>query len=153
MNLNHSTRRALMTAAAGVKVHRATSLVRSKALFKVVGGRVLLTNIYGYVTTVAQSDANATNLKHDATNGAAVNLCATIEMNACAVNSFLCITGAVANAMTKATSAIRGMDISVILAAGNVMLDCADETRSGSVEWTLYYMPLDAGAYVEVVAD
>ena len=151
-NYNKSTRDRVADINTGIRVDRATSLVRDKAIFNVKGGRVLLVNVLGDVTTAMGGGANATKLTHDATNGAAVDLCGTLDLDGCAVDSLLSITGAVADDMTKATSAIRGMSIPVILNVGQVKIDCAAE-KSGSVAWSVWYVPLEDGAYMEVEPD
>ena len=145
---NKSTRDRIADINTGMRVDIPTSLVRDKAIFTVGGGRVLLVNLVGYVTTAIGAGANNTKLQHDATNGAAVDLCANLDLDACAQFSFLAITGATADAMTKATSAIRGMTIPVILGPGQIkIVRTADAT--GSVAWSVWYVPLDDGAYIE----
>ena len=145
---NKSTRDRIADINTGMRVDIPTSLVRDKAIFTVGGGRVLLVNLVGYVTTAIGAGANNTKLQHDATNGAAVDLCANLDLDGCAQFSFLAITGATADAMTKATSAIRGMTIPVILGPGQIkIVRTADAT--GSVAWSVWYVPLDDGAYIE----
>ena len=151
-NYNQSTRQAVANINTGLRVDRATSLVRNKAIFNVKGGRVLLVNLAGYVTTAMHGTTNATQLQHDATNGAAVDLCDTLDLNACAQYSFLAITGAAGDAMTKATSAIRGMTIPVILGEGQVKI-VRQADVAGSVAWSVWYVPLDEGAYMDVEPD
>lgn len=150
MQLNASQRKNLADLAVGVKVERATSVVRDKTLFKVVG-RVLLTNLMGYVTTAMHGTPNATKIQHDGV-GAVVDLCATLDLNACAQYSLLSITGAAAVPMTKALSAIRGMDIPVVLETGNINLVRAADV-AGEVSWTVWYVPLEAGARIDMEPD
>ena len=151
-NYNKSTRDRVADINTGIRVDRATSLVRDKAIFNVKGGRVLLVNVLGDVTTAMHGTPNATKLTHDATNGTVVDLCDTLDLNACAQYSLLSITGAVADNMTKAESAIRGMSIPVILNVGQVKIVRAADV-AGSVAWSVWYVPLEDGAYMEVEPD
>lgn len=117
------------------------------ALFTVAGGEVLVTQIYGKVTTVIQTQADSIKLISNPTVGTDVDLCAALNISAKAVNTLLSITGVVADAMIGAGLSQRGMAVPLIVPAGTIDLD-ATASNTGQIEWTIYYVPLVAGATV-----
>jgi len=118
------------------------------ALFTVVG-RVIVTSIVGEVTTVIQTQNNATKLVANPTVGADVDLCATVEITADAVGTLYNITGTLANAMVATTSgAVPVQAAGVVVADGTIDLDCA-ASNTGAIKWTLHFIPLDRGSHVK----
>lgn len=138
----------------GARVDRATAALpqtAAGALFTIAGGRVAITSIFGEVTTVIQTQANNTKLTFDPTDaGATQDLCAVLSITADAVGTIYSITGTPATAMSDALNfmppnlALAGP---LILKAGSILLDCA-ASNTGSVKWSLFYVPLDDGAAV-----
>ena len=125
----------------------------SGGLFRITGGKIRLLSIVGEVTTVIQTQANATKLTFDpAGTGSSIDLCATLDITADAVGTLYSITGTLATAM-KSTSvwliapaddiAGRGM----VLAPGDILLDCA-ASSTGNVKWTINYELVDRGGNV-----
>lgn len=138
----------------GQKVDRATATLpqgAAGALFTISTGRVLVTSIIGEVTTVIQTQANATKLTFDPTDaGATQDLCATTDITADAVGTMYSITGTAATALQDALNFLPSNKVlaqPLILKPGSVLLDCAG-SNSGSVKWTLAYWPIDTGAAV-----
>lgn len=136
----------------GTKVERPTALLPQTAaapIFNIRGGRVAITQIIGEVTTVIQTQADLTNLVGNPTVGTSVDLCTTLDITAFEVGCLLGITG-------LNTEALIGIDAGllpaqrrdVILAAGTLDLDCA-ANNSGAVKWTVFYVPIDDGAWIE----
>jgi hypothetical protein len=122
----------------------------AKPLF-VVTGRILLTHLLGEVTTVIQTQANATKLTKTTNAGTTTDLCATNDITADAVASYYTITGAPAAAMvnTATTPAIK-LTTPVVIDAGTINLSCA-ATNTGAIKWTLLYSPIEPGAVVQPV--
>lgn len=138
----------------GQKVDRATAALpqsTASALFTVSTGRILVTAIVGEVTTVIQTQANATKLTFDPTDaGATQDLCATLDITADAVGTLYSITGTPATALQDALNFVPSNKMlaqPIILKPGSVLLDCA-ASNTGSVKWTLAYWPIDTGASV-----
>lgn len=139
----------------GVKVSRATATLpqtAAAAIFTITGGKVLITQILGEVTTVIQTQANATKLTFDPTDaGASQDMCATTDITADAVGTVYSVTGTPATALQDALnwlppnkSLVRE---GIVLKPGSILLDCA-ASNTGSVKWELRYVPLDDGAAV-----
>lgn len=122
-----------------------------EALFSITGGKVRILSIVGEVTTVIQTQANATKLKFNPDGtGSDVDLCATLDITGDAVGTLYSITGTVATAMKSTTlwAVLPADDIAapgLVLAAGDIELDCA-ASNTGSVKWTVQWEPVDSGA-------
>lgn len=136
----------------GTKVDRTTGTLAATgtgALFNVAGGRVVITSIVGEVTTSIQAQANAIKLVATPSGNGSVNdLSATIESNGLAAGGLLTITGLAGDAMVKSTGGgISNLRNPVIVAVGAIGLNTA-ATNTGSIKWSLTYVPLDDGATV-----
>jgi hypothetical protein len=145
---------AYLAHSAGIKVDRATAALPASttgALFTVAGGRVLVTNIIGEVTTVIQTQADNTKLQFDPTDaGATQDLCAVLDITADAVGTMYSITGTPATALGDALnfmSSDKMLARPLVIKPGSILLNCA-ATNTGSVKWSLTYVPLDTGAVV-----
>lgn len=138
----------------GVKVSRATAALpqtAASAIFTISGGRVLVTQIVGEVTTVIQTQADNTKLTFDPTDaGATQDLCAVLDITADAVGTCYSITGTPATALQDAlnfVSSNKQLAQPLLLKPGQILLDCA-ASNTGSVKWDLCYIPYDNGASV-----
>ncbi|MFC9821380.1 hypothetical protein ACFWG6_30870 [Streptomyces erythrochromogenes] len=136
----------------GTKVDKATAALPASttgSLFTVTGGRVMVTSIVGRVTTNIQAQANAIKLVATPSGSGAVNdLSGTVESNGLAAGGLLSITGLAGDAMVKSTGGgVSTLRNPVVVAAGAIGLNTA-ATNTGSVEWSLTYIPLDDGASV-----
>lgn len=133
----------------GMKVERAlsTHLAATTAYFTVTSGRVLLTGLVGLVTTA--SGANACSWTANPTTGTGTQpVCAALDINPALVGDALTITGVGSAAMTYNASAtgLAGMSTPVVLSEGT--LDFIAAAADGATSWTLFYVPIDDGAYV-----
>lgn len=137
----------------GLRVDRATATLpatTAAALFTVVGGRVAITQVVGEVTTVIQTQANNTKITGNPTTGTAVDICAVLNISADEVGTLYGVTGIVADAMIGVNAgALAGQKNNVVVNAGTIDLSCA-ATNTGSVKWSIFYVPIDDGAYIEV---
>lgn len=135
----------------GQKVDRATAALpqtTQSALFTVSGGRVLITSIVGEVTTVIQTQANNTKIVSNPTTGTDVDLCAVLDITADQVGCLYGITGLFSDAMVGANAGATVVPRNaVVVPAGTIDLSCA-ASNTGSVKWSVTYVPLDNGASV-----
>lgn len=127
------------------------------ALFRITGGKVRIISLIGEVTTVIQTQANATKLKFNPSGtGSDVDLCATLDITGDAVGTHYTITGTLATAMKGDTNLWMSVPANnlaypgLVLNSGDIELDCA-ASSTGKVKWTLEYEVLDAGANVAAV--
>ncbi len=123
------------------------------ALFTISGGRVLLTSIIGEVTVEIETQANNTKLKLNPTaTGVDQDLCAVLSITADAVGELYTISGVVGDALRSdlliGLNSLLGAG-GMILSEGDIELDCA-ASNTGEIKWTLFYLPIDTGAVIEV---
>lgn len=148
---------ALRSTILGQRVHRATAALPADAsdgaIFTIAGGRVIITSLVGRVTTALQAQANSVKIKYNPTaTGSDFDLCTAVETNADAVGQTYYIAGSVASPGALLVGGAVGQANPVftaplLLDAGDIELDCTDG-GTGSVEWTLTYIPYDDGASV-----
>jgi hypothetical protein len=135
----------------GVRVERATATLPqtvAAAIFTVSVGRVIVRLLLGQVTTAIQAQANNTKIKAVPTTGSTVDMCAVKDITGLEVGGKLVLNGTAATALTQANAgSIIGQSTSVIVDPGTIQLDCA-ASSTGSIKWTLWYLPFDDGAYV-----
>ena len=137
----------------GIEVNRASALppqTDTANLFRVVGGRVLLKQILGEVTTAIGNVANNTRLSFNPDDAAAGNICANADIDNDAIGTVYGITGTVATALQKSTNVLVGQAAAHILKPGTIDLICAGNSGTGAIKWTVIYVPIDDGAYIEV---
>lgn len=136
----------------GIKVERASATLpqeTSHALFNIVGGRVAIIQIVGEVTVVIQTQANNTKLTATPDTGTAVDICAVLDITADEVGCLYGITGLDTDALIGINAgALPAQTREVILNTGTLDLDCA-ASNTGEIKWTLFYVPINDGAYVE----
>jgi hypothetical protein len=132
----------------GNRVQRADALIAQAAAVQslfTVTGVVEIKTIYGVVGTVIGSVANATKLQAKATGQTAVDLCATLDINALAAGKIFTITGVLATAATAGFAAVR-QTTPLIVQAGTIDLNCAGNSVTGTMRWVVYYIPLEIGS-------
>ena len=134
----------------GQRVDRATdNILTGENLFTITGGRVLVTGIVGEVTTIMETKTINFNLTSNPTVGTSNDMCALTDLTAAEAGSLLSITGVAADALVVGKSgSVRGMSNPMIVAAGAIEATVG-ATHTGSIKWSIWYIPLDDGAYVE----
>ncbi len=135
----------------GTRVDRATATLpqtTQAALFTVSGGRIMLTSIVGEVTTIIQTQANNTKLVANPTVGTDVDICAVLSITAKEAGCLFGITGLFSDAMVGANAGATVLPRNpVVIPVGTLDLSCA-ASNTGSVKWSITYVPFDAGAAV-----
>lgn len=127
------------------------------ALFRITSGKIRLLSIIGEVTVAIGAVANATKLKHNPSGtGSDVDLCATLDITGDAVGQIYSITGTLATALKSTTLWLVAPadDIpaqGLVLAPGDIELDCAGNSVTGSIKWTVEYELVDTAAVLVAV--
>ena len=137
----------------GIAVERAAALIPqtdTESIFTVVGGKVLLLHIIGEVTVGIGNVANDTRLLFNPDDAAAGNLCADLDIDDDAAGTIYTITGTPANAMQDSVNVPVAQAAEIILKPGAIQLITDANSVVGQVAWTVIYVPIDDGAYVEV---
>ncbi len=141
----------LRTLLFGEKVDRATAALpqaTAAPIFTVAVGRVLITSIVGEVTTAIQVQINNTKLVGNPTTGTSNNMCAPLDITGDAVADLYSISGVATDVLIGAgAGSIQAMLAPMVVAVGAIDLDCS-ASSTGSVKWSITYVPLDNGAFV-----
>jgi hypothetical protein len=148
-NYNQSTIDVIADIQLGIMVTRAAAAMAAALtpIFTIVGGPVLMTAFFGKITVA--SGANNVHLEATPTTGTSIPVAANLDINPALVGDYLTITGIGSDAMTYNASA-TGLPMmnykGFILPVGT--LDYHAVAADGSASWTLFYVPLETGAYV-----
>jgi hypothetical protein len=137
----------------GKRVDRATSALPATTqtpMFTISGGKILLTAIYGVVTTVIQTQACNLNLVSNPTTGTDDALCAVLDISADEAGTIYSISGLVSDALWGVSAGLgQGLERQLILPVGTIDA-LTSATNTGAIQWSMWYVPLDTGASVVV---
>ena len=135
----------------GRKVERPTATLPQTAaapIFNILGGRVAMLGILGEVTTVLGAVGNMS-LEATPTVGTLAALSTVLAAGTLQAGTLISITGAVGDAMLGVNAGGVAMQRGpVVLPVGTLNLRLS-ASSTGSVKWTLFYVPIDDGASVE----
>ena len=149
-NYNWSTRQTLSDIVIGMRVDRATSTLpqtTTLAIFNVLGGRVAMTGILGEVTTQLGTPGNLS-VESNPTTGTAAGLCAVVASATNEVGTLFSISGVTATAANMVLAGgVPLLLCPVALPVGTVDLRCSGSS-TGAMKWSIWYVPIDDGAYV-----
>lgn len=128
------------------------AVVASADLFDISGGPVRLLSCIGFITTVIQTQANNAKLTYTPTGGAAVDLCAVLNVTGAAVRKVLVLNGVKATALVLSTDtgvvvAANQSGMPIVLTPGTIALDCT-ASNTGVVDWYVEFEPMAPGALV-----
>jgi len=143
-----SRRKALL----GAKLDRATATLPASvygALFTISGGRVILTSIVGEVTTICSSTATNLKITSTPTTGTAVDIATNLAIASKEAGCLFGI-GAYVGALVGTNAGATTMpDTPIVLPVGTLGITTS-ATNTGSVKWSVTYIPLDDGAEMAV---
>jgi len=154
LNISEDTALRMADIALGMRVDYPSSAIAvAQVLFTVHGGNILVTGFYGEIM-VAIDAANELTLTFDADAGAGLD---TVLGSAGAdINTFIAgrmiYLPAAAGALTNtATAGACPLDVAEnwVLPPGHFDLTSTGTTTTGRVRWSLFYIPLEPGAYVD----
>jgi hypothetical protein len=152
MNYAPSTRNRIADLVVGMRVDRAAAAFAAALtpIFTISGGAVLMTGFFGKMTVAG--GANTVHIEATPTTGASIPVAANLDVNAMIVGDYYTVTGvgtdaAKYNATTTGLCmmAYRGF----ILPIGT--LDYHASATEGSMSWSIFYVPLEDGAYITAV--
>jgi hypothetical protein len=150
-NYNQSTRKRIADLITGMRVDKAATAIAAistKDLFTVVGNCLIL-GLIGEVTTLIQTQANNTKYISTPTVGTAVDLCAVVDITAHEVGGLLTITGVLATAAVKGNAGAGVMmSNGIVVAPGVIGINTAADS-TGAYKFSIWYVPLEEGAYIE----
>jgi len=153
-NYNKSARDALMATNLGIRVDRASADCQGAAdtpIFNIAGGRVFVTQILGEVADVAiAAGANNFRLQSNPTaTGTTTDLCADLDIDADPIGTLYSVSGAPATALVRGEEgAVQGMAVRGIVVPVGAIETVSAGNVAGQMTWSLWYVPIDTGAYV-----
>ena len=149
MDYNKSEREAAATMRLGKKVERATAnITTGEELFSITGGECQINLIVGEVTALMETKVINFKLVLDADTGADTDLCGNLDLSADEIGSLYTLEGTVATAMqTGQSGSCIGPEVVIIVSPGGIDATVG-ATHFGDIKWTLWYTPLETGAYI-----
>jgi len=143
--------KSLRKALRGIKVERATAVLPATgtaAIFNIVGGRVAIRQLIGEVTVGIQVQLCNLTINGTPAVGTQVPLCTLLDVTGDEVGCLYGITGLNTDALIGINAgALPGQERDVVLNVGTMTLTTS-ATNTGSVRWTVLYVPIDDGAHV-----
>jgi hypothetical protein len=153
---NQTTLNAVGDVRLGIRVDRATALVAAAtvALFNVVGGRVEMTQFVGRIDVDMAVLGCTLQITHLTTDAVAVVTPLSIAsaditgMDSTIMFSLPALVGGLLINSTG-TSAMEMDAPSYVLKTGALQLVGSAAPGTGTISWSMWYFPIDEGAYVE----
>jgi len=137
----------------GKSVERAAALqpqTAQAAIFTVSGGKVLVTSLIGEVVTATPATTNTLKITGNPTSGTDVDWTTAVSTASKEAGSVITLAatagGALAVANAGAGNAIA--PTGYVAQVGTIDLVTSGSAATGTIKWTLTYVPLDAGASV-----
>jgi hypothetical protein len=137
----------------GTKVDRATAALpqtTQAAIFSVAGGRVLITGLVGEVTTVMGATVTTLKVTSNPTTGTDVDLTSATAVTSKEVGSQFTLPAASGSGLVVNNGGGGGQlpaHNPYLVPIGTIDL-VTSASDTGSVKWSLTYVPLDDGATV-----
>lgn len=119
------------------------------ALFTIAGGRIVLTSIVGQVTTAIQGAAVNVKITATPTTGTAVDIATDLACISDGIGTLWGINDYVGAMVSGEEGAVSLPANWIVLNVGTLGIT-TNATRTGSVKWSITYIPYDDDAYVTV---
>lgn len=153
LNLSQDTMLRIADVALGMRVDSASAAIAaSQVLFTVHGGNVLVTGFYGEIM-VAIDAANQLTLTFDADSGATDTVLGSqgADINTFIAGRMIYLPAAGGALTNTATAGACPLDVAEnwILPPGHMDLTSTGTTTTGRVRWSIFYVPLEPGAYID----
>ena len=138
----------------GIRVEAVPALVTGtpgRTIFTVTGGNVIMTAFYGEVTVVIANTATTLSLVHTPTTGTASTIASGVtDIALAAVGQMFALPAALAGAitMTATSYGVPLQRIRYVLRPGVMSLFGSAAPATGLIGWTMFYVPIEPGAYV-----
>ncbi len=155
-NYAPSTRSRIADIRNGLRVDRDAALVTNATvnIFTVTGGRVLLLGLLGEIAVDIAATANTLQITHLTTDATAVvtALCiASADIQSMAAGRMFTLPAAVGSALAisvGSSAAVFNVAPSYALKVGGLRLVGTGAPATGTIKWSVWYVPIDDGAYM-----
>lgn len=138
----------------GIRVTRAAALqpqTAQAAIFNVTGGKVLVTSIIGEVVVATPATVNTLKVTGNPTSGTDVDWCTATSTASKEAGSVITLPAAAGSALVVTAAgagAVFPATIGWVAQIGTIDLVTSGSAATGTIKWTVTYVPLDAGAAV-----
>jgi hypothetical protein len=136
----------------GIHIQKSSATIpqtTTQHLFTVAGGRVLITLLFGEVTTIFQNSDPVLKVTSTPTTGTAVDVASTVDTTSLEAGGLLTVEGD-GTALIK-NNAGAGLPASGIghwiCPIGSIDL-ISGASKTGATKWDVFYFPIDDGAYI-----
>ena len=154
-NYNQSTRARVADINQGMRIVKAASSLAATTdveLFTVGGGKIALLGLVGECDGAMQAAATTILIKC-VVGGTDTDLsAASATLSAKAEDTMLTLPAAAASALTISTNegaALLGAQPLWLVQPGTIEMTVGAATNTQTITWTLWYVPMEDGAYVE----
>jgi len=154
-NYNESTRQMIAAFCMGMRVDTATITIPHTATtiyYHIHGGKILLTNLVGEIV-VAADGANSVHIDHTPTTGSASVIAAAADIDTWLIGDIITLNGLYSDVIFPVVAAGKSSSMAykgIVLTPGSLSWH-SNGTTAGDWKWSLFYVPLDDGAYVEAI--
>ncbi|KKM69176.1 hypothetical protein LCGC14_1453470 [marine sediment metagenome] len=149
MGYNMSALEAHEHARLGIRVFRATdNITTGEDLFTVSKGNCLVTLMLGEITTDIENKTVNFTLVANPTTGTATDVAALLDIDDDPEGTIYTVHGAAGTALQRGESGSSiGPNVPFVVSPG-VIEATVGATHTGSIKWTLWYVPLETGALI-----
>jgi hypothetical protein len=143
----------IRTVTLGISVSRAAALLPATAygaLFTVSVGKVLVSSLVGEVVVVMPATTNTTKITGTPTAGTAVDWTSAVSTASAEVGTVITPAVTAGGALIVANAGAGNIipDAGRVAQIGTIGVTTSGTAATGTVKWTLTYVPLDPGATV-----
>lgn len=133
----------------GLKVDRATAnMTTGLDLFTITGGRCLVTLMLGQVTTVIETKTVNMTIVANPTTGTSTDIGSLLDISADEAGTLYTVNGVAATAIVRGESGSVPAALQPFVVAVGAIEATIGATHTGSIKWTIFYIPIDDGAYI-----
>jgi hypothetical protein len=157
LNLSENTAQRIADMVVGCRVDRAAAVFNGAGqdIFSVEGGNIELRGFYGEIM-VAIDGASTAAISFDVDEAAALDTAlgsATGNLNTYIAGRMFTLPVAAGALTVSGTCGAAPINVvpNYILPPGDIVLTTTAATTLGTVRWSLWYVPVDPGAYVVAV--
>jgi hypothetical protein len=141
-------------ASLGIRVDRATAGLPQSAtgsIFTVTGGRIVVTSLVGEVTTAIGATATTLTVVSTPAVGSATTIAAASAITSSTVGSWLTLPATLGGALVvtpaPGAAALPASDLGILVPVGAIQITTS-ASDTGSVKWSMTYVPFDDGVTV-----
>lgn len=118
----------------------------TQTIFTVAGGRVAINQFFGVVTVIMAGTTPNCKFTSTPTVGTAVDLTTTTSLGTTEVGGHVTIGSFGTATVVKNAGAANLLSAPIIVPAGTIGVNVSAADATGSIQWTCFWVPLDAGA-------